>query len=162
MSTTTIASWLLTYLLHSTVLLGVAWLVSRSLGNRRLALQEMILRAALVGGLLTATLQVGLGVEPAGGALAVEGFAARKSVVVRESITAADVGAIPPRALPHRAWVSWPNTLLALWVVGSTLALAVLGRSILDLRRLLRTRRFRPAGGLLDRLASAMGLRSRV
>ena len=40
--------WLLTYLLHSTVLLGAAWLVRLALGERRLAVQEAVLRAALV------------------------------------------------------------------------------------------------------------------
>ena len=63
--------WLLTYLLHSTVLLGAAWLVRLALGERRLAVQEAVLRAALVGGFVTASLQIGLDVRPIGGALAV-------------------------------------------------------------------------------------------
>ena len=63
--------WLLTYLLHSTVLLGAAWLVRLALGERRLAVQEAVLRAALVGGFVTASLQVGLDVRPIGGTLAV-------------------------------------------------------------------------------------------
>ena len=60
------------------------------------------------------------------------------------------------------ATLSAATTLLFVWVIGSLLALFVLGRSILDLRRLLKTRRFRPTGRLLDRLASAMGLRRPV
>ena len=63
-----LTSWLLTYLLHSTVLLGAAALVRLALGERRLALQEAVLRAALVGGLVTASLQVGLDLRPIGGA----------------------------------------------------------------------------------------------
>ena len=63
--------WLLTYLLHSTVLVGAAWLVRLALRERRLAVQEAVLRAALVGGFVTASLQVGLDVRPIGGALAV-------------------------------------------------------------------------------------------
>jgi hypothetical protein len=42
------------------------------------------------------------------------------------------------------------------------LALLVLGRSIVDLRRLLKTRRFRPAGRLLEGLSAAMGMRRSV
>jgi beta-lactamase regulating signal transducer with metallopeptidase domain len=64
-----LARLLLTYLLHSTVLLGAAWIACRILGERRLALQEALLRAAVAGGFVTAALQVGLGVEPLGGVL---------------------------------------------------------------------------------------------
>ena len=68
----TATSWLLTYAVHSTLLLGGAWLVSRRLGGRRLAVQETLWKLALVGGLATATLQLGLGVRPLGGAWALD------------------------------------------------------------------------------------------
>jgi hypothetical protein len=54
-------AWLLTYALHSTLLLGTAWGVSRRLGGRSLALQETIWRCALVGALVTASAQLALG-----------------------------------------------------------------------------------------------------
>src|SRR6059058_6416217 len=49
-------AWLLTYLIHSTVLLGVAWLVTR---RRRLepAAAEVLWKVALVAGLVTGTIQ---------------------------------------------------------------------------------------------------------
>src|SRR5438046_5311551 len=49
-------AWLLTYLIHSTVLLGVAWLVTRP---RRLepAARELLWKVALVEGLVTGTIQ---------------------------------------------------------------------------------------------------------
>ena len=53
------AAWILTYLLHSSLLLAIAWLATSPLGGRRLAAQERIWRLALVGSLVTATLQVG-------------------------------------------------------------------------------------------------------
>ena len=162
MSTATITSWLLTYLIHSTVLLGAAWLATRILGDRRLALQETFLRTALIGGLLTTTLQVGFGVEPVGEALAITDFSQTEVVAARGSATASvadnKITALPMPAIRH----AWPVALLSLWSLGSLLALLVLGRSIVDLRRLLKTRRFRPAGRLLDRLAAAMGLRKSV
>jgi beta-lactamase regulating signal transducer with metallopeptidase domain len=65
----TIVLWLLTYVLHSTVLLGAAALARIALGERRLALQEAMLRAALLGGFLTASLQLALHVQPLGGSL---------------------------------------------------------------------------------------------
>ena len=166
MSTATISSWLLTYLIHSTVLLGTAWLATRILGNRRLALQETLLRTALIGGLLTTTLQVGFGVEPIGGALAIADFSQTEFVATRGSATggvvARDIALSPAPAIRHQTLDSWPVALLWLWGLGSILALLVLGRSIVDLRRLLKTRRFRPAGRLLERLAVAMGLRQSV
>ena len=166
MSTATITSWLLTYLIHSTVLLGTAWLATRILGDRRLALQETFLRTALIGGLLTATLQVGFGVEPVGGALAITDFSSTEVVAIRNSATtdivASDIALSPTPAIRHQTLDSWPVALLSLWGLGSILALLVLGRSIVDLRRLLKTRRFRPTGRLLDRLAAAMGLRKSV
>ena len=56
-----VVAWLLTYLVHSTLLLGAAWIVSRRLGGRRLRLQETIWRFALMGALVTATAQLALG-----------------------------------------------------------------------------------------------------
>src|ERR1051325_3575953 len=49
-------AWLLTYLIHSTVLLGFAWLVTR---RRRLepAAAEVLWKVALVAGLVTGTIQ---------------------------------------------------------------------------------------------------------
>src|SRR6266566_4696383 len=52
-------AWLLTYLIHSTVLLGVAWLVTR---RRRLepASSDLLWKVALLAGLLTGTIQSSL------------------------------------------------------------------------------------------------------
>jgi beta-lactamase regulating signal transducer with metallopeptidase domain len=166
MSAVTIASWLLTYLVHSTVLLGAAWLVSRHLGDRRLALQETLLRTALIGGLLTTTLQIGFGVEPVGGALAIADFSQPEVVAAggnaTTSVVAGDSLFSATPTIHSQTLDSWPVALLSLWGLGSLLAMLVLGRSVLDLRRLLKTRRFRPAGPLLDRLAASMGLRKSV
>ena len=170
MNTTIITSWLLTYLVHSTILLGAAWLASCMLADRRLALQETLLRTALIGGLLTTTLQVGVGIEPIGGALAIDGLARPDAVT---AVSARNDGVTTSAAAPSRAISTppsvsdrvrgfWPIALLSLWACGSLLALLVIGRSVLDLRRLLRTRRFRPEGRLVERLAAAMGLRRPV
>jgi len=166
MSTATITSWILTYLIHSTVLLAAAWLITRILGDRRLALQETLLRTALIGGLLTTTLQVGFGVEPVGGALAIADLSQTEIVAPGDSATtgvaASEIALSPTPASHSQALWSWPVALLSLWGLGSLLAFLALGRSILDLRRLLKTRRFRPTGRLLERLAATMGLRRSV
>jgi beta-lactamase regulating signal transducer with metallopeptidase domain/photosystem II stability/assembly factor-like uncharacterized protein len=54
--------WLLTYAVHSTLLLGLAWLCTRYVRSYRL--KEILWKTALVGGILTTTLQVALGISP--------------------------------------------------------------------------------------------------
>ncbi|HWA16809.1 MAG TPA: M56 family metallopeptidase, partial [Gemmatimonadales bacterium] len=63
-----IGSWLLTYLLHSTLLLGAAWIVTLR-GVRAPALRDLIWKTALVGGVITASVQVGAGWTPVGGSV---------------------------------------------------------------------------------------------
>jgi bla regulator protein blaR1 len=59
------AAWLLTYALHSTLLLGLAWLASGPLARRSIRLEELAWRAALLGALATSTFQVATGWHPA-------------------------------------------------------------------------------------------------
>ena len=60
-------AWLLTYLLHSTLLLGLAWLASKPLGRWSAAAEEAVWKLALVGALFTASLQLAAGWEPLAG-----------------------------------------------------------------------------------------------
>jgi hypothetical protein len=60
-------AWLLTSLLHSTLLLGLAWLASKPLARWSVAAEETMWRLALAGGLLTASLQLAAGWEPPAG-----------------------------------------------------------------------------------------------
>lgn len=85
-------SWLLTYALHSTLLLGLAWLLTRRLVESA-ARREQLWKAALVGGLLTATVQTALPFEPLSGVMSL----ARRA---GEAVAAA-----PPRVdVPVQAW----------------------------------------------------------
>ncbi|HEV7667299.1 MAG TPA: M56 family metallopeptidase [Thermoanaerobaculia bacterium] len=67
-----VLSWLGTYLLHSTILLSLAWVISRQLRGRHPLGEQAIWRAALFGSILTATLQIVTGWQPLGGALSFE------------------------------------------------------------------------------------------
>lgn len=60
----TVLAWLLTYAIHSTVLLGLAWAVTRY--RRDPATSDILWKAAILGGLLTATIQLRLDVRPNG------------------------------------------------------------------------------------------------
>ncbi|HET9157846.1 MAG TPA: HEAT repeat domain-containing protein, partial [Myxococcaceae bacterium] len=65
-------AWLLTYAVHSTVLIGSVWLAERAGLLRSLRLRDLAWRTALVGGLATATLQLAAGLTPIGGATELE------------------------------------------------------------------------------------------
>ena len=60
-------AWMLTYLVHSSVILGLACLLWRLLPDSALPTKELLLKVGLVGGLLTASLQIGLGLTPLAG-----------------------------------------------------------------------------------------------
>lgn len=57
-------AWLVTYALHSTLLLALAWLVTRCMDARALGRRERAWKFAVLGGLASAALQVGAGFEP--------------------------------------------------------------------------------------------------
>jgi len=185
--TTLLGTWLLTYLVHSTVLLGTAWLATRLLGARRLALQELIWRAALLGGLITAALQVGIGPGPAGlvlgssqvdtatalttamtagrSDLATQPAPAAPAITSRQPAGGAAAspegaaGPIATRAVAHGP--VWPLLLLGLWLIGCSIGAVRLAVAGLRLRRMVRACapiEAGPLSGLLQRLSSAMGL----
>ena len=177
-----IVLWLLTYVIHSTVLLGAAGLMCLALGGRRLGLQEAVLRAALVGAFLTASLQMTLPLKPLGGTLPLpasrfEGPAPTLSsrraasersttLELREDDTARGAS-LTTAAAASFSWTAaaqkhWRLALVILWG-GLTLAAAVrLARSARDLRHLLRHRRPLEDGSMAKRtrvIAGALGLR---
>ena len=69
-------SWMLTYLIHSTILVLAVWLICRGIRPlaRRISpsAENLGWKLALVGGFVTATVQVAAGVTPALGALELE------------------------------------------------------------------------------------------
>lgn len=67
------SAWLLTYLIHSSIILGLAWTVSKTL-HPSPAWEACIWRTAIVGGVLTASIRLAVG-EMAGGGWMVEGAA---------------------------------------------------------------------------------------
>lgn len=173
-------AWLLTYLLHSTLLLALAALAAPRLARRSLALEETVWRAALFGALLTATLQVGTGWRPLAGSWELEKRSGEESQVLASPVAperfdaiaaAPDTLAAPvPGAasaaepslpvLPSPALraFDWPTALLALWAAGALVLLARLGLSYLLLRRCLRGRAEVTGGVAFRLLARLAGL----
>ena len=164
MTAATISAWLLTYLLHSTLILIAALVLSRLMGGRYLTVQEGMFRTALIGGILTASVQLGFGISPAAGNFALNSVTAPVPGVMADfPLTNGEAVAQTSTVNPARAsGLDWTTALIVLWLVTSISALVVVLRSVLDLKRLLRTRCFQPAGHMVEKLAAAMGLRRQV
>jgi beta-lactamase regulating signal transducer with metallopeptidase domain len=164
MLTQHVIAWLLTYLLHGTLLLGLAWLVSKPLSRWSVAAEETVWKLALVGALFTATLQ--LGWVPVAGrwGLAdfkapavqaeqapVSGPSASRSVPVRvRPVAAAEPSRLPATPAPsfRLSMPSTPALALGAWALGALLLLAGYVRSFAHLGRRLK-RRPRVVGGNL-------------
>ena len=99
-----LATWVLSYAVHSTVLLGGAWLLTRSGRLARPAAADVVWKAALVGGLVTATVHqvyapaaavwggsVALAADRADG-LAAGGGGGRRGAAGDRGVAAAGVG----------------------------------------------------------------------
>jgi bla regulator protein blaR1 len=159
-------AWMLTYLLHSTLLLGLAWLASKPLSRWSVAAEEAVWKLALVGAIVTASLQFAIGWEPAAGQWRLAETAARPAAVETAAIPAVDLAApstpvsistreaetiAPPAAAPAAPGLSLPRlSTLAMeaWLFGMIALLAMHGASYLRLRRRLRPRP-RVVGGTL-------------
>ena len=137
-----VLAWLLTYLIHSTALLGLAWSLTRA---RRWTpgAADLIWKTALVGGLVTASVQLRFELRPAG-SMSLGGSAA--GAVVTRAATPRVVAAPTPRAIDDAPAVAAPRAvpdvsaleessaprpalklraiLVALWAIGA-LALTV-------------------------------------
>ncbi len=160
-------SWLATYLVHSTVLLSAAWLADRLAGRRLPAIAETAWRAALVGGLLSATLhsaaQPGLVLRPlAARAAPPAGHGMTTAATVPLPTAGAGSRSAPSRSATDRVAHLLPSFAAIAWPSGAAVLLLRLGASAVALRKLLRLRRPRPPGRLVRRLALRLGIRRQV
>ena len=89
-------AWLATYGLHSTLFLGAVWAFCRLRPPQSVRSRERLWRLGLLGGLLTATLQVGLGARPLLGRIEWE---AAPEAFVAESKDAPSLESVPDVAL---------------------------------------------------------------
>jgi HEAT repeat protein/beta-lactamase regulating signal transducer with metallopeptidase domain len=98
MLASTVLAWLLTYLIHSTVLLGLAWAFTRVRSWSPTAL-DLVWKTALVGGLVTATVQLALDVRPIGSMSLVRAAEPVPSAVAATSVSS---DAVDPPATARR------------------------------------------------------------
>jgi bla regulator protein blaR1 len=169
-------AWMLTYLFHSTLLLGLAWLASKPLSRWSVAAEEAIWKLALVGAIITASLQFAVGWEPAAGRWRLDQPAARPAAV-ELAMPTADLGA-PTMPAPTTPTMAVKVTRLAVestapglslphlstlgieaWLVGMIALLALHAASYLRLRRRLRPRP-RVVGGTLHSQLRGLSLQA--
>ncbi len=109
-----VLAWIGTYLVHSTLLLGGAWLITRRLPNLAPRLQERVWRLAMLGGLVTASVQVLGGTHPSWGTWNLKGEQAPEAV---HALSKLDwVQSIPKKDALHEAAPethSWPSPAAA-------------------------------------------------
>lgn len=162
-------AWAITYLLHSTLLLSLAWLASRRLARRSVRAEEVVWRVALVGGLLTASVQLAAGFEPLGGRLLLSETAVadapapapspapvRRAASERPAfapVPAAPTPASFEAAAPEKTPLSLPALALAAWALGALLLTARCAASVLRLRRRIENRPRVVGGTLFDQLS---------
>jgi beta-lactamase regulating signal transducer with metallopeptidase domain len=176
-----VTAWLLTYLLHSTLFLGLTWLAARGPLRRRPSLEEAAWRFALVAALVTASVQLAAGREPLAGRW---GLAAPDSIALAAP---ADTASTPaPEILLHRAFpipsavqareaaspapvsaqpFPWALLVAGLWTAGAVALGARWLAAHLYLRRRLRARPQVVGGDMhsaLRRLAGEAGLAKQV
>ena len=179
-------AWAATYLLHSTLLLGAAWAVSRALDGRSLRLEERLWKAALVGAVVTATIQTGVASLPAVAAAAPALEATGASAASAAPVTPRGASALPAAPEPIGTLAAtaataatpdpqlsrlsallpgWQRQALGVWALGALLLVAALAVRWACLRVRLRRRQDVEAGvprRLLDRLLETTSSRRRV
>lgn len=111
------AGWLLTYLVHSTVILLVAWLVtSRSWVSD--AVRDVVWKSALVGGIVTASVQTMVAREPLAGQLQLAPRTAVPSGPARITVRTDDSDK-PHFFVSRPRGTRWSAGLVVLWLSGS-------------------------------------------
>jgi HEAT repeat protein/beta-lactamase regulating signal transducer with metallopeptidase domain len=158
----TALAWLLTYAIHSTVLLSLAWLLVRV---RRWSpgASELLWKSALLGGILTASVQLRLDLRPAGTVMLQRpAVTASASALSPADWPEAPVRAADTRIAPTSRSSAEPSSplivmsrssvvVLAWGIVALILGLSYVARRLILVGRL-GDRRAVPEGRLLDML----------
>lgn len=161
---TGLVGWLITYLVHSTLLIATTWAVLSTPVGRRLAPagQAWLWRLALVGAVVSASVQSLRSAEPLAGTVSIPGLATL--AVMRVEVERVTPGAMTRRALhppPMPDAITWkvrsePGTHIAatvssasfrsvavvgVWILGALACVALFARARRRFGRLLNDRR---------------------
>ncbi|HEY6156613.1 MAG TPA: M56 family metallopeptidase, partial [Gemmatimonadales bacterium] len=160
----TMFAWLLTYLIHSTVLLGLVWVVTRR-GRVEPAVAELLWKVALLAGLVTGTIQARLQVSP-------PAAVTLPAAALPATPTVGETGIAPRRTAEHTSTTSTalglpspPMLTVLLWAaiaLGSSLY--YVARRLILIGRLADRRPVSdgPLAATLSELKRTTGFRGRV
>ena len=162
--TDAVSAWLLTYLVHSTLLLVAVWLVT-SWKRMRDATRDVLWKVGLVGGLVTASVQTAVGHEPLGGQLRLGRPKKAAQEEVRVSVRENAAGERSQLIVTRPKSTRWPAAVVVVWLTGAgaallwlTLAHARAGRALADRTSLDGS----PVGSRLDSLLARADVRREV
>ncbi len=168
MTAPTLFAWLLTYLIHSTVLLGLAWLVTRRLEP---AASDLLWKVALLAGPVTGTIQSSLKLStPAAVRLPLPVATLPQGVPVTDPAAAAEQAPLTPGSRPGLTHptsspVSLPLVVVLLWgLVALASSLYYVARRLILVGRLADRRAVTggPLAATLAELKLTTGYRRRV
>jgi beta-lactamase regulating signal transducer with metallopeptidase domain len=115
------SAWLLTYVVHSTLLIGAVWFAT-SWKRMRDTTRDVLWRVGLVGGLVTASIQTAVGHQPLGGQLR---LGARPAEAQQEVRVAVRETVVAERAfiVAHPKSTRWTAAIVVVWLAGAGAAL---------------------------------------
>jgi beta-lactamase regulating signal transducer with metallopeptidase domain len=94
--------WILTYAVHSTVLIGGIWVLTALVPKIPLGVQESLWKVALLGGLFTASVQSAAGVASPWGQLDLPGALAQPASAPQVAVASVEPPAIEREVVVHR------------------------------------------------------------
>ena len=120
--TESVSAWLLTYVVHSTLLIGAVWFAT-SWKRMRDTTRDVLWKVGLVGGLVTASIQTAVGHEPLGGQLRLGPRPAEAQQEVRVAVRENVVGDRAQFIVAHPKSTRWTAAIVVVWLAGAGAAL---------------------------------------
>src|SRR5689334_7794184 len=116
------AAWVLTYAVHSTLMLLAAWLLT---SRKRMsdAVREVLWKSALVGAVATASIQTAAAHEPLGGQLRLSPRTTPRTGAMRVSVHDPADHAVPQFFVLRPRGTRWTPALLMVWLTTAGLGL---------------------------------------
>ena len=149
------AAWLLTYLVHSTVILLAAWILTSS-SRVSDTVREVVWKFALVGGLVTATVQMAVGREPLGGQLRLASRTSAVAPPVRVTVSGTPTVQDRRFVISTPRGTRWSAALMIVWLTSSGAALLWLTLGHTRTMRILGDRTSLDDTSVRDRLDALM------